>query len=144
MGHFRPLFLYFRLFSTVERLKNVQNKFCQWLDSNSGPLDWKQLLYQLSHNQCPAWLKRLPNYLGLPRAGDWRNRREEVQRPASHQSDRWQRRIEGSVEGQRPAADDEAERRHRRKVFGAGRLALASELRRFREVWNIILPAEVF
>ena len=27
-------------------------KFCQWLDSNPGPLDRKQPLYQLSHNHC--------------------------------------------------------------------------------------------
>ena len=27
--------------------------FCQYLDSNQGPLDRKQTLYQLSHDHCP-------------------------------------------------------------------------------------------
>ena len=37
MGHSRPLFLYFRLFNTVES-KMFNIIFCRWLDSNLGPL----------------------------------------------------------------------------------------------------------
>ena len=37
MGHFQPLFLYFRLFNTVDS-KMFNIFFCQWPDSNSGPL----------------------------------------------------------------------------------------------------------
>ena len=37
MGHSRPLFIYFRLFNTVDN-KQMLNKFCQWLESNRGPL----------------------------------------------------------------------------------------------------------
>ena len=37
-GLSRPLFLYFRLFNTIDsKIFNII--FCQWLDSNCGPLD---------------------------------------------------------------------------------------------------------
>ena len=42
MGQSQPLFLYFRLFNTVDRIRTA--------DLSS----WKQPLYQLSHNHCPA------------------------------------------------------------------------------------------
>ena len=38
MGHSRPLFLYFRLFNTVDSKQMFHIKVCQWLDSNGGPL----------------------------------------------------------------------------------------------------------
>ena len=37
VGHSRPLFIYFRLFNTVDN-KQMLNKFCRWLESNRGPL----------------------------------------------------------------------------------------------------------
>ena len=37
MGHFRPFFLYLRLFNSTDS-KQMFNKFCRWLDSNRGPL----------------------------------------------------------------------------------------------------------
>ena len=38
MGHSQPLFLYFCLFNTVDS-KMFNINFCQWWDSNHGPLD---------------------------------------------------------------------------------------------------------
>ena len=38
MGHSRPLFLYFRLFNTVDS-KMFYINFCWWRDSNHGPLE---------------------------------------------------------------------------------------------------------
>ena len=38
VGHPRPLFLYFRLFNTHLTVNICFCNFCQWLDSNSGPL----------------------------------------------------------------------------------------------------------
>ena len=49
MGHFRPLFLYFRLFyCTIGRL-NFADVWIQTWDLWS----WKHPPYQLSHNHCP-------------------------------------------------------------------------------------------
>ena len=50
MGHYRPLFLYFRLLNTVDRKQMFNIKFCLWLDLNRGPLCRKRPLFQLSHN----------------------------------------------------------------------------------------------
>ena len=38
MGHYRPLFLYFRLFNTVDSKQMFHIKACWWLDLNRGPL----------------------------------------------------------------------------------------------------------
>ena len=38
MGHYRPLFLYFHLFDTVDSKQMFDINFCPWLDSNRGPL----------------------------------------------------------------------------------------------------------
>ena len=38
MGHSRTLFLYLRLFFTVNSKQMFYLKVCQWLDSNHGPL----------------------------------------------------------------------------------------------------------
>ena len=46
---FPGLFSSFSMQLTV----NIQCKFCRWLDSNHGPLDWKRPLYQLSRNHWP-------------------------------------------------------------------------------------------
>ena len=37
MGHYRPLFLYFRLFNTVDSRQMFHIKVCRWLDLNCGP-----------------------------------------------------------------------------------------------------------
>ena len=37
VGHSRPLFIYFRLFNTVDKNK-CSIKFCRWLELNRGPL----------------------------------------------------------------------------------------------------------
>ena len=37
-GHSRPLFLYFRLFNTVDSKQMFNIKVCRWLDSNRGLL----------------------------------------------------------------------------------------------------------
>ena len=60
-GYSRTLFLYFRLFNTVES-KMFYINFCRWRDSNHGPLVWKRPLYQLSHNQSPLILSLLLSY----------------------------------------------------------------------------------
>ena len=49
MANSRTLFLYFRLFKTVDSI-------CRWLDSNREPLDWKRPLYQQSYHHCPLIL----------------------------------------------------------------------------------------
>ena len=55
MGHSRPLFLYFRLFNTVDSkpLFNIKvaNDWIWTVDLRY----WKQLLCQLSHNNCPRF-----------------------------------------------------------------------------------------
>ena len=61
IGHSWPLFSLLFVFS-IELTLNIQYKFCQWLDSNCGPLE---PLYQMSHNHCPrrtcvCWLQYLP------------------------------------------------------------------------------------
>ena len=50
-GPFRPLFLYFHLFNTVDSKEIFRIKVCWWLDSYNWPQ--KRPLYQLSYNHCP-------------------------------------------------------------------------------------------
>ena len=58
MRHYRPLFLYLRLFDTVNRKQhNFNIKVCRWLDSNL--CCWKKPLSQLSHNHSPKNLANL-------------------------------------------------------------------------------------
>ena len=54
MGHFRPLFLYFRLFDTVDS-KQMFNKFCQWLDLNRGPLVSEATALPTEPQPLPVW-----------------------------------------------------------------------------------------
>ena len=58
MGHSRPLFIFLIFVSSIQlTVNNTQYKFCQWLDSNCGPLECrKQSLYQLSHNHRPCFV----------------------------------------------------------------------------------------
>ena len=67
MGHSQPLFLYFRLFNTVES-KMVNINFCRWLDSNCRPLkleastNWATTTAHTSNRLCE---KRMNVGLGL-------------------------------------------------------------------------------
>ena len=37
MGHFRPIFLYFRLYNTADNKQMFYIKVCKWLDMIQGP-----------------------------------------------------------------------------------------------------------
>ena len=68
MVHFRPLFLYFRLFNTVDSKSSIF--FCRWLDSNCGPLGLEATALPtvpqpLPNSKISLW-HRLPAYLRLP------------------------------------------------------------------------------
>ena len=52
MGHFRPLFLYFRLFNTADCKCSIYFFADDWIWT-ADLWNWKQPLYQLSHNHCP-------------------------------------------------------------------------------------------
>ena len=66
--HQWTLFLYFRLFNTVDRKLMFYIKVCRCLDANYGPLESETTalpLYQLSHNHCPtfkSFVSFLPKY----------------------------------------------------------------------------------
>ena len=54
MGHSRPLFLYFCLFSTVDSKHSIKIFADDWIRT-MALWNWKRPLYQLSHNHCPHW-----------------------------------------------------------------------------------------
>ena len=54
VGHSRPLFIYFRLFITVDN-KQMLNKFCGWLESNRGPLVSKATALPTEPQPLPWW-----------------------------------------------------------------------------------------
>ena len=51
MGHSQPLFLYFRLFITVDSKCSIYIIANDWIQTEN--LATEQLVYQLSHNHCP-------------------------------------------------------------------------------------------
>ena len=54
MGHSRPLFYLFLSFQYTVDSNQMFNKFCQWLDSNRGPLvSEATALPTEPHNHCP-------------------------------------------------------------------------------------------
>ena len=59
MGHYLPLFLYFRLFKTVD---SKQKFTIDWIRTVNL---WcrKRPLYQLSHNHCPSILLFIRSFL---------------------------------------------------------------------------------
>ena len=60
MGHSQSLFLYFRLFNTVDSKQMFNISFCEWLDSNHRPL-------LLEATALPTEPQSLPNALnGVP------------------------------------------------------------------------------
>ena len=55
-GPLRPRFLYFRLFNTVDSKQMVNINFAYDWSQTANLWYWKQPLYHMSHNHCPAWL----------------------------------------------------------------------------------------
>ena len=64
MGHYLPLFLYFRRCHTVDsrQMFNIKNKFCQLLDRNCGPLVLKVTILPIVPQPMPfkcyfSWIR---------------------------------------------------------------------------------------
>ena len=68
MVNSRHLFLYFSLFNTVDRKWMFYIKGCRWLDTNCGPLVWKQ---PLSHNHCPITILTLSPFQSCTSTHSW-------------------------------------------------------------------------
>ena len=75
MGHWKPLFIYFRLFNTADNKQTiVQYKFCRWLESNRRPLISKATALPTEPQPLPLLCFNFLNKIRSKSAVNWNSK----------------------------------------------------------------------